>query len=528
MVAISLFSRDFSAWRKFRPRWLRVERFRMQHLFVFVALLGLLGVVPAWRMRLARQQDAAASRLREICEVRASRLRVSDKPWIDRALEQVPWLQRGDRRGLFEHYWYVNLTGADDEACGLVGRLPWLRECRVEGAHLLTDAGLAQLETAPGLVTLVADNTNITDTGLPLLRVHAKLATLALSYTAITDEGLQTLADLPSLKTLTAFDTFVTAAGVERLLQRRPDLRIQWSHTPNEVHWQTLRDLAVQGVAISSSVAGATVPPALAPYQELADRNAYAITITKQWHGGDDTLARLPDIVHLKSAMLNVLKLSPAGLRHLARCRELESLDLSLCEIDPAATDSLQALDQLRQVRLDGTELNDRGVEFLASLSRLTLLSLMGTKATGATLDTLAPLSQLEELWLPTLPLTDADLERLPAKATLKRLYLSDTQITDAGLAHLAALPRLEYLNLGLLPITAQGMAQLQKVPNLRTVVLHGHKQEFATPGKLQAWLNQQIRDGVRPRPPRRVLIRRLPNALPPGSQPPGSGPPTP
>ncbi len=483
-------------------------------------MLGLLGIVPAWRMRLARQQDAAASRLREICELRSFHVRPADTPWVDRSLAEVSWLQRNKRRGFFEHIWYAGLTGADDEACELVGRLPWLRECRIRGSHRLTNAGLTNLKTARGLAELAADNTNVTDAGLAELRVHPKLATVSLSYTALTDEGLQTLAGLPALSTLAAFDTFVTAEGAQRFRQLRPEVTFKWSRTPNEVHWHTLRDLAVQGVAISSSAAGATVPPAPAPFQPLPDRHAYAISITQQWLGGDDTLARLPDIVGLKSAMLNVLKLSPTALAHLARCRELESLDLSFCQVDSGTTDVLRSLDQLRQVRLDGTELDDRGLEFLAGLPRLTTLSLMGTQATGATLSNLAPLTHLEELWLHGLPLTDADLERLPAKATLKRLYLGEAPLTEAALGHLANLPRLEYLNLGMLPITARGMASLRRSPSLKAVVLFGHEQEFATPAELQAWLERQIREGPQPRPPRRSPAQRFPNVLPPSTPP--------
>lgn len=68
---------------------------------------------------------------------------------------------------------------------------------------------------------------------MALLKDHNALQHLNLSGTAVSDLGLQHIEHLPKLKSLMLNDTQVTDAWLERMREKRPDLKIIAVRTRN-------------------------------------------------------------------------------------------------------------------------------------------------------------------------------------------------------------------------------------------------------------------------------------------------------
>jgi len=92
----------------------------------------------------------------------------------------------------------------------------------------------------------------------------------------------------------------------------------------------------------------------------------------------DEALAALSWSTTVREVEAPFSKLSNDGLKHLAKLRDLESLDLSGATIDGRALAHLKGLRSLRYLTLDGTGVTDEGLEPLRELPALQYLSLGG------------------------------------------------------------------------------------------------------------------------------------------------------
>lgn len=99
----------------------------------------------------------------------------------------------------------LNGTGITDEVLFDVARLPNLTELCLANTRV-TDAGLAELTAAKGLIVLTVSGTSITDAGLVHAATLPNLRGLYLRRTLVTEAGLDSLCDLAQLETLSVDD----------------------------------------------------------------------------------------------------------------------------------------------------------------------------------------------------------------------------------------------------------------------------------------------------------------------------------
>jgi hypothetical protein len=173
----------------------------------------------------------------------------------------------------------------------------------------------------------------------------------------------------------------------------------------------------------------------------------FAIQINNQWTGGDEGLALLADLGNVTWLSLQSAPVTSAGLLHVARLKDLETLYLGYSRVTGEGL-----------ARLD--------------LPKLRLLSLHGLPIKDTDLKMLPELPQLQELVLNNTLVTDDGLAHLGKYVSISKLWLENTKITDKGLVHLQRLPGLDALELQNTHAAGPGLAELKPLSNLRYISL--------------------------------------------------------
>jgi Leucine-rich repeat (LRR) protein len=166
------------------------------------------------------------------------------------------------------------------------------------------------------------------------------------------------------------------------------------------------------------------------------------------------------------------VKVTDAGLAHVAVLAELRFLRLNNAQLTDAGLTHLAGLSKIESLTLSGDhQITNAGLTNLIGLKELKDLFLRDTQVTDAGLNFLAGLTKLEVLGLDNTQLTDAGLVHLRGLTKLSWLRLNGTQVTDAGLTHLTGLTALKVLDLFDTHVTDQGVSKLQKaLPNLEII----------------------------------------------------------
>lgn len=102
--------------------------------------------------------------------------------------------------------------------------ISWLNLSNTE----LTDQNLTTVSKLENLTKLRIDGNSIGDQGLENISKLSNLEVLNLYNTQITDEGLALIAQFPKLKQVSIWKTNVSKAAVERLMQKRPSLEVNY------------------------------------------------------------------------------------------------------------------------------------------------------------------------------------------------------------------------------------------------------------------------------------------------------------
>lgn len=166
----------------------------------------------------------------------------------------------------------------------------------------------------------------------------------------------------------------------------------------------------------------------------------------------DDELGRIVvALPTLRTLSLEYTPVTDAGLVHLKRLPNLQSLDLS--QNDHPFTDA--------------------GIQHLAGMVTLESLDLEGSQITDVGMKNLRGLHRLRDLWLFGV-FTDSGLENIEGLTSITQLWVSSPNISDAGLKHLARLSRLELLSLVNTPINGSGLVHIQKLVNIIDLSLEG------------------------------------------------------
>jgi Leucine-rich repeat (LRR) protein len=180
----------------------------------------------------------------------------------------------------------------------------------------------------------------------------------------------------------------------------------------------------------------------------------------------DEDLGRLAGLDKLEALLLDDVKITDAGLAHLAGLTAITRLHVADETSGHAAVgdDGIQALGgltNLEELGLPSRNATDAAAETLATLTKLKMLNLGVTQMTDAGVERLATLPDLEFLRLGGSQLTDKSMEHFAKMTKLRKLLIHDAPFTDAGLPHLVALENIESLYINGTRITEAGLSVL-------------------------------------------------------------------
>ncbi|MBA4192004.1 MAG: hypothetical protein C0467_28835 [Planctomycetaceae bacterium] len=191
---------------------------------------------------------------------------------------------------------------------------------------LITDAGLAPLQRFERLEDLNLSKTRITAKGVAELR-PLKLKLLVLrDCQQIKDDAADVLADMPTLSNLNLQGTTVTPAGIAEL-GRLP----------------ALRSLSVSGDAATDDLV------AVVKLRGLTNLRIDSPSVT------DAGLARLTALPELNDLVFTESKaVTDVGVEHIAKCKNLRSLNVKRCGITEAGVKKLAAARPDLKIEWDG------------------------------------------------------------------------------------------------------------------------------------------------------------------------------
>jgi hypothetical protein len=123
----------------------------------------------------------------------------------------------------------------------------------------------------------------------------------------------------------------------------------------------------------------------------------------------------------------------------------------------------LKELVELKTLYLANTKFSEASLVNLEALTHLQELSLGMTEVTDTGLEHLKRLTELKSLYLYQTGVTDSGLASLKGLTKLQNLDLRMTKISDAGLSNLKGLMSLQTLDLGLTDVSDAAIADLRK-----------------------------------------------------------------
>src|SRR5262249_24140874 len=150
----------------------------------------------------------------------------------------------------------------------------------------------------------------------------------------------------------------------------------------------------------------------------------------------------------------------------MPQCR---TLSLSGAAITDAGLKDLARLKQLQALNLSATRITDAGMKEIAGMKQLQALNLLYTRVTDAGLKELAGL-KLKALWVPYGSQTDQGLQAYLAAVDPVSLNLNGWRhVTDAGFKAISPLKRLRALHVSDTAITDAGLSALAELTELQT-----------------------------------------------------------
>jgi hypothetical protein len=151
---------------------------------------------------------------------------------------------------------------------------------------------------------------------------------------------------------------------------------------------------------------------------------------------GDDDLAPLAGLKHLRSIQIAGSPVGDAGIRHLHTI-PWRSLKLNANKITLAGLQGFTRLERCVDIDAGFIPMTDADVTELARRApRLHSLYVASTGVTDGVVESLAGLADLQRLGLAANPrITDAALKQLASMPRLSRLELRKTSVTPAGVA---------------------------------------------------------------------------------------------
>ncbi|WP_419194974.1 leucine-rich repeat domain-containing protein [Novipirellula herctigrandis] len=187
----------------------------------------------------------------------------------------------------------------------------------------------------------------------------------------------------------------------------------------------------------------------------------------------DDDLSIIASAEQLRKLDLYGTNISDAGLIHVSKLRNLESLNLGFCNrLTNRSMDSIVKLRRLKYLNLGFCRrISDDAFQQLAALTELETLNLSLTSASDNSLKHIAMLKKLDALDLDGTTTTNEGLKPLIAFPKLRSLRLVGTPISDDAIEHLAKLSTLRHLYVKDTRLTQRGLMKLeQEMPDCRII----------------------------------------------------------
>ncbi|MBI3864464.1 MAG: hypothetical protein HY290_21490 [Planctomycetia bacterium] len=188
---------------------------------MFVALLGILGIVAVWMGVPVYRRHMA---IQEIERLEGTLWTEPGGPtWLRR------WLNEQQMQG-FAKVISISFNNASDSDLAHVSALSEVEFLNLSSSQI-TDGGLAKIAAFSNLKILDLRRTEVSDAGVVYLQSLTHLDELNLDNTRLTDAGLLHLETLVNLRILSVDSTRVTYRGVAKLNQACPQHPIR-NHIP--------------------------------------------------------------------------------------------------------------------------------------------------------------------------------------------------------------------------------------------------------------------------------------------------------
>lgn len=366
-------------------------------------------------------------------------------------------------RGLPIHELFLDGTRAGKEIATLAGLAPGLRRLDLSNltAYKPTDADLAWLPGAPGLIELGLSASRVTDRlGVEIAKLPRleRLRLAGAPITLATIEPLAARATTPGAADLVELDlaeTPIDDAHARRLIGAPRMAILRLDQTP------------ITDDALADAEPGPALRELYVSRTAVGDRGLELLDRRPGFTGlglgdtaiGAPTLARIARQAGLRVLVLSGTRAPREALAPLGQLRELESLYLDRTQAGDETIAALAPLGGLRVLFLASTDVSDASLPALRGLGRLEQLTLGDTRV-GAAIADLEAWPRLTTLSLLGLPLGDAALPAIARRRSLVTLDLSSTEVHDP--APLAALPDLRLLGLAQLALSRPGLASAQ------------------------------------------------------------------
>ena len=187
----------------------------------------------------------------------------------------------------------------------------------------------------------------------------------------------------------------------------------------------------------------------------------------------DDDLAVISSAKQLRKLDLYGTNISDAGLVHVSKLGNLDSLNLGFCHrLTNESVDSIVKLKRLKYLNLGFCRrISDAALERLGALTELETLNLSLTSVGDNSLKQISMLKKLDALDLDGTAITNEGLKPLTTLPRLRSLRLIGTPISDNAIEHLSKLNKLRHLYVKDTNLTLRGLTELKRqLPDCRII----------------------------------------------------------
>jgi 5-hydroxyisourate hydrolase-like protein (transthyretin family) len=185
----------------------------------------------------------------------------------------------------------------------------------------------------------------------------------------------------------------------------------------------------------------------------------------------DDGLLGLTKMSDLEILFVwDALKITDAGVRHLAGLTKLEEIHFSNGQLSDSSLAVFGQMPGLKTLSLQGNSFGDEGLKHLAGLKGLRSLAVGMSRQpiTDAGVQHLSGLTALESLDLQRARLTDEGVAALKNLKEMRNLDLNGPAITDESVEYLLGMTKLKHLHISNTGLTEKGVERLLALPELK------------------------------------------------------------